>query len=252
MQVDCSAGPSSDKEGFSAWVSELRTAFQPRGWLLSAAVSPSKKVIDAAYDIPSISRDLDWIGVMTYDYHGHWDKRTGHIAPLYHYPEATVDFYFNVNYTLNYWIEMGAEPSKIIMGLPLYGQSFTLTDSTLNGLNAPSSGAGSAGPLTRQAGFLAFYEICKQIRDDGNWTIVRNAKRNLGPYAYKGNQWVSYDDDAMISKKSKLVKALGLGGAMIWSLDLDDFRNTCGYETYPLLKTINRILRKYPARQKGK
>ena len=38
-----------------------------------------------------------------------------------------------------------------------------------------------------------------------------------------------------------------LGGAMIWALDLDDFRNKCGCETYPLLKTINRVLRNYPA-----
>ena len=31
--------------------------------------------MDAGYDIPSIARDLDWIAVMTYDYHGHWDKK---------------------------------------------------------------------------------------------------------------------------------------------------------------------------------
>ena len=29
---------------------------------------------------------------MTYDYHGHWDKKTGHVAPLYEHPED--DFYF--------------------------------------------------------------------------------------------------------------------------------------------------------------
>jgi len=160
IQVNCNAGPSSDKEGFSAWVSELRVVFNPRGWLLSAAVSPSKTVIDSAYDVPSLSRDLDWIGVMSYDYHGHWDKKTGHVAPLYHHPKAENEF-FNVNYTLNYWIQMGAEPSKIIMGFPLYGQSFTLTDPiSNNGLNAPSSGTGLQGPFTRQAGFLAYYEVC--------------------------------------------------------------------------------------------
>lgn len=36
-----------------------------------------------AYDIPTLSKHLDWIGLMAYDYHGHWDQETGHVAPLY-------------------------------------------------------------------------------------------------------------------------------------------------------------------------
>lgn len=38
---------------------------------------------------------------------------------------------------------------------------------------------------------------------------------------------------------------MGLGGGMIWALDLDDFKNECGCEEYPLLRTINRVLRDY-------
>ena len=45
-QVDCNKGPDSDKQGFADFVRELGEAFKPRGLLLSAAVSPSKTVID--------------------------------------------------------------------------------------------------------------------------------------------------------------------------------------------------------------
>lgn len=45
--MECNKGPPSDKQGFAKFVRELRTAFTPRGLLLSAAVSPSKRVIDA-------------------------------------------------------------------------------------------------------------------------------------------------------------------------------------------------------------
>ncbi|XP_046655141.1 probable chitinase 10 [Daphnia pulicaria] len=244
-QVDCNAGPASDKPAFAAFVKELREAFNPKGWLLTAAVSPSKAVIDAGYDIPSLSRDLDWIGVMTYDYHGHWDKKTGHVAPLGFHSEADVA-YFNTEYTLNYWIRGGADPGKVIMGIPLYGQSFTLENPSNNGLNAPAKGTGSAGEFTRQAGFLAYYEICKTIAN-GGWNVVQDEEGKLGPYAYRGDQWVSFDDVNMVRKKSEIAKAMKIGGAMIWALDLDDFRNKCGCETYPLLKTINRVLRNYPA-----
>ena len=87
-QVDCKAERASDKDAFSLWVKELKDAFRPHNLLLSAAVSPSKKVIDMGYDVPSIARDLDWIAVMSYDYHGHWDKATGHVSPFYDYPES--------------------------------------------------------------------------------------------------------------------------------------------------------------------
>lgn len=61
-QTNCKEENYKDKTGFAKFVSELRAAFQPRGLLLSAAVSPSKKIIDVGYDVPSIARDLDWIG----------------------------------------------------------------------------------------------------------------------------------------------------------------------------------------------
>lgn len=31
---------------------------------------------------------------MTYDYHGQWDKRTGHVAPMYSHPDD-FDMTFN-------------------------------------------------------------------------------------------------------------------------------------------------------------
>ena len=85
-QVDCKKGPATDKESFSLLVKELSEALKPKGLLLSSAVSPSKRVIDAGYDVPVLAKYLDWIAVMTYDFHGQWDKKTGHNAPLYEYP----------------------------------------------------------------------------------------------------------------------------------------------------------------------
>jgi len=95
---------------------------------------------------------------MTYDYHGQWDKKTGHVAPLYHHEESD-NFHFNTNYSINYWLSQGADRKKIILGMPMYGQSFQLSEAKNNGLNAKSYGGGDAGQFTRAKGFLAYYEV---------------------------------------------------------------------------------------------
>lgn len=124
-QVECYKGKPQEKTEFANFVKELHKEFKPRGWLLSAAVSPSKMVIDVAYDIPVLAKYLDWVAIMAYDYHGQWDRQTGHVAPLYYYPGDKWD-YFNSNFTVSYWIEKGAPSRKLVMGVPLYGQSFVL------------------------------------------------------------------------------------------------------------------------------
>lgn len=240
-QVDCKKGSPEEKEGFANLVKELAAEFRPRGWLLSAAVSPSKMVIDAAYDVPTLAEYFDWIAVMTYDFHGHWDKQTGHVAPLYYVPGDTYD-YFNANYSMNYWMELGAPSKKLIMGMPLYGQSFSLADATKRGLNEKSYGPGEAGQFTRAGGFLAYYEICEKV-NTGGWEVVRDEEGRIGPYAYSGNQWVSYDDVSDIRRKAQFLKSLNLGGGMVWALDLDDFRGRCGCGNHPLLRTLNQELR---------
>ena len=55
----------------------------------------------AGYDVPTLSEHFDWIAVMTYDFHGHWDKQTGHVAPLYYVPGDTFDYFNAVSVTYN-------------------------------------------------------------------------------------------------------------------------------------------------------
>ena len=45
-----------------------------------------------------LSKYLDIISVMTYDYHGHWDKKTGHVAPMYYHPSDEVAFFNTVSW----------------------------------------------------------------------------------------------------------------------------------------------------------
>lgn len=127
--------------------------------------------------------------------------------------------------------------------MPLYGQAFTLQKESVNGLNAPAPRKGQAGPFTRAAGFLAYYEICDMVRNK-NFAVVQDEAepKRIGPYAVKGNQWVGYDDVAMIRYKSEYIRKMGFAGGMVWALDLDDFNGVCGQGKHPLLTTIKNVL----------
>lgn len=61
---------------------ELRTEFDKKGLLLTAAVGAAPQTINRAYDVPAINKALDFIHIMAYDYHGSWDAQIGHNAPL--------------------------------------------------------------------------------------------------------------------------------------------------------------------------
>ena len=85
-------------------------------------------------------------------------------------------------------MQKGAPARKLIMGMPLYGRAFTL-DKSENNLSAPARCRGTAGPFTGEGGFLAYYEICHLIKNEG-WKVVKDSQDRLGPYAYKGTGYI--------------------------------------------------------------
>lgn len=123
----------------------------------------------------------------------------------------------------------------------MYGQAFSIHDPHAGtGLNSPAS-AGAAGEFTKAAGFLSYYEICDRIKNR-NWKVIQDPQRRMGPFAFKGNQWVSFDDANMIRQKAQFIRDMGLGGGMVWALDLDDFKGRCGEGQHPLMHTLQLVL----------
>jgi len=230
-------GAATDKEGFTALVQELREAFNHFGWELTAAVSAGKSTIDNGYDVAEVCRHLDAVHLMCYDMHGSWEQVVDHHAKLYgdQGDELTVDF------AVNYWISKGCPRSKMVVGIPTYGRTWTLAGPT-NTIKSAASGPGSAGPITRESGFLAYSEICEKLCNDG-WTSVSDPTGRMGPYAYKDNQWVGYDDPAMAATKARYIVTNQLGGAMFWDLPSDDFKNKFGSGQYPVIRAVSNILK---------
>uniref|UniRef100_A0A8C5BZQ2 chitinase n=1 Tax=Gadus morhua TaxID=8049 RepID=A0A8C5BZQ2_GADMO len=239
--------PPEDKHYYSVLLQEMRAAFEAEAkktsrarLLLSAAVAAGQGNIETAYEIPALGQALDMINVMTYDFHGSWDPMTGEVSPLFKGPEDHGGFiYFNVDYAMNYWKDNGAPADKLMVGFPTYGNTFTLRNPANHGVGAPTAGAGTPGKYTQEAGELAYFEICDFLKGG---TEVWNAVQDV-PYAYKGNQWVGYDNMKSFQIKVDWVKKNNFAGAMVWTLDMDDYSGTfCNQGKYPLINVLKKGL----------
>lgn len=63
-------------------------------------------------------------------------------------------------WTVDYYISLGAPSHKLVIGIPMYGRSYTLSSPQLaKGYDAPAKSPGEEGAATREKGYLAFYEV---------------------------------------------------------------------------------------------
>ncbi|KAF7990200.1 hypothetical protein HCN44_000005 [Aphidius gifuensis] len=225
-----------DVDNYVALVRDLKEGFstQQKNYQLSAAVSAGIGTASQAYRINEISQYLDFINLMAYDFHGSWESQTGMHSGLYGNDQLTVDA------AVSYWLDQGCPPDKLVVGVPLYGKSWTLADPNNNGVGAPASGAGDPGEFSQAAGSLCYYEICQKISNEG-WNLQLDDTSKT-PYAFNGNQWVSFDNVQSINEKVQYIKNRQLGGGMVWAIDNDDTTGICG-ERYPLLTALNEVRR---------
>lgn len=61
-----------DRTNFSMMVKEISASFKEKGLLLTAAIGAEPKIIDDSYEIDVISKHLDYLHDMCFDYHGLW------------------------------------------------------------------------------------------------------------------------------------------------------------------------------------
>ncbi|KAI5614394.1 chitinase, acidic.3 precursor [Silurus asotus] len=182
---------------------------------------------------------LDFINVMTYDFHGTWESFTGHNSPLFVGSKDYGDLvYFNADYAMKYWRDNGTPVEKLRMGFATYGRTFRLSSSATE-VGAPASGPASAGSFTREAGFWSYYEICGFLQG----TKLEWIEDQRVPYATKGGEWVGFDTRESFEIKARYLQDNKFGGAFVWALDLDDFAGDfCGQGKHPLMGHLHKLL----------
>lgn len=252
-------GDPKDRESFVLLAKELKNNFRKYNLILTTAIGASKTVIDQAYDIKELSKYLDYLHIMCYDYHGSWDRKVGPNAPL------EDEGFLSVRFTIEYLMELGCPASKLVVGLPFYGRTFK---THLDGyFGDESDDHGFQGPFTREDGFLGYNEICPLLSNKSSgWSKSWDEKTSQAIARYHDDDGltkvVTYDSTRSIANKVRFAVQKNLAGAMVWSVDTDDFLGECEPEldtfaeygsnknvklqiprrintNYPLLRTIN-------------
>jgi chitinase len=232
IDIDWEYPDANDKPNYATFMKELKQAAGSK--IVSAAVSAAPEKIDIGYDVPALAQSLDFVNVMTYDFHGGWEQVTGENSPLYSPPGDKTNW--NTDYAMKYWAKKGMPKNKLLVGIAAYGRGWTLSNPSNNGIGAPGSPAPGL-PLTNTQGFAAYYEICN-LGGTRHWDDNQKV-----PYIVKDSLWYGYDDVQSVGIKMQWIKDNGFGGAFVWTLDFDDFNGQCaGGKLYPILNTIKDVL----------
>jgi len=274
----------NDKYHFTSLMQELRAVFDkhdPPYLLTFAAAADPKKAADG-FELDLVHNAIDWINIMSYDYHGAWDPFTGIDQPLYGKWEEGFPghpmYQFNMHDTVQYYLNQGVPSEKLVLGIHTEGKSWILekpaTEETCPG---PDCGAGiycptaEGGPnvtYSRQVGWMFYYEVLQFYYNDTipdaelspewpdlivgkeHWTIYDHENNNvdgcyMAPFAYQGKYWISYDDVPSVNLKARYANHYGLKGAFVWEVDSDNFQGLFaefGFEKYTILAEINRAV----------
>ncbi|KAI4627325.1 uncharacterized protein J4E87_003888 [Alternaria ethzedia] len=160
--------------------------------------------------LKEISAVTDFINLMAYDYAGSWDNQTGHQSNLYPSTSTPLSTPFNTASVLAAYSAAGVPSSKLNLGMPLYGRSFTNTQ----GLGTSFSGIGT-GSFER-----GVYDF-KDLPLAGAQEYYDEEAGATYSYDEASGEFVSYDTVAMALKKVDYIAEQGLGGAMWWEISGD-------------------------------
>jgi len=209
-----------DKQNFTALLAEFRSQLDAYGsttrkhYELTAFLPANPTNMDAGYEGRKIFRYLDFATVQGYDFHGTWEARANQQSALRVPAGAPDNPDFSADVAINGWIDRGAPRSKLVLGIPYYGQGWTGVTGGRNGLFGTATGA---APGTWAPG----NEDWKVLKAKTGFKVYRDLRAGHA-WLYDGTTFWTYDDPAVLLQKALYIRLNGLGGAMVWSLDGDD------------------------------
>jgi chitinase len=224
-----------DRENFTLLLAELRDQLDVleqqhnREYLLTAATAAGPGNIENL-ELDLIHQYVDWINVMTFDFHGPWlfnegDPVTNFNAPLVAASDdpnpEPFHSQFNVAAALRTYMQGGVPASKLHMSLPFYGRGFAGVPNQNDGLFQSYTGPSNG---TWENGVFDYWDIEQNYENQNNYESHWHNQAKV-PWLYNSTAsvFISYDNPASIREKIYLAEYMDLGGVMFWEFSGDKY-----------------------------
>jgi chitinase len=218
-------------------------------YLLTAAIPSGYEQAGVSYQLVKVTKILNWINVMAYDFHGTWEDSTNHNSPFTEDPAdpspPAARPYWNTVGSINWFRHAGVPARKLVVGMPFYANQYIRVPNLNHGLYQPYNNDGmdqnegdwaTTSSLTYHdlvdvAGIVAPYSVDGHApRGLSGYTRLWNAAAGE-PYLWNSatqrlgetvGSFISYDDPRSLAERARFIKEKGLRGAMFWELSNDD------------------------------
>lgn len=213
-------------------------------YLLTAAL-PAATSSTKYYELKAFVKHLDWANVMTYDFNVASSPVVAHNTLFTRDPRDpnAKNHTWNTVGTVAYYLANGVPASKLVVGVPFYGQQYLRTGAKNDGLYTPFDNTGLdpnqlMADVAVQPSFHALVEagyVSEDGKTGGNgykvgWNRLAGEPYLYSPAAAHPNlttgpetvrTFIAYSSPASIGERTALIKRLGLRGAMAWELSQD-------------------------------
>ena len=235
----CPGGPE-DKHNFTLLLKEIREAYNSSAMpdkILTIAASAGYDKLELQ-EPDQYAQYLDWLNVMTYDFHGAWETTTGHHAGLYANPNDTagsspVDIKgrYNTDAAMKNLTEIYKIPnSKLNAGTPYYSRGWKGVTGGNNGMFGTGTGAATGSWDNPQSPGGQYPYFTLKTMENANGFVKYRDDYAKTPWLYNAGRGIllSYEDTASLSARCDYINNNGFGGLIVWDIsgDTDNFEMT--------------------------
>jgi chitinase len=206
---------SEDKQNFTLLLREVREQIEEMSdaegrtgvdrYQLTIATG-ANEAYQQNTEMDKAQRYLDFINIMTYDFHGSWTPTTGHHTNLYESPLDTSGL--SSRKAVEYHLDAGVPAEKLVLGVAFYARGWSGVSPVQNGLYQPyESDIPSVSYSMLAENFIDKNGYIRHWDDDAKAPYLWNQTKRI---------FYTYDDEQSLRYKTEYIKEQGLTGAMYW------------------------------------